>query len=164
MKPPQDFIKLNCDGSCYGNPGPTSIGGIFRNEQCGWVTGYAFDMGIAYSLDAKICSIRLGLKIAWDIGFRHLWVESDCEVAVNLILLGDHSFHSSGHIILDCREYLLRNWNCRISHVHREGNKCADFLANWGHDYCGLTLLTSPPTGLGSLILDDIVGLPVARL
>lgn len=32
FKPPQGYVKINTDGSCYGNPGPAAVGGLFRND------------------------------------------------------------------------------------------------------------------------------------
>ncbi|KAK9265673.1 hypothetical protein L1049_001683 [Liquidambar formosana] len=113
-KPPSGVIKLNTDGSCLGNTGPAGMGGLFRNNQGGWIMGYACKMGHAYSLEAKLCSMRMGLWIAWDQGITSLNVESDCEVTVNLILRGDHQFHRQGPIIMGCRELISRHWNCSV--------------------------------------------------
>ncbi|KAK9284263.1 hypothetical protein L1049_023433 [Liquidambar formosana] len=89
-KPSSGVIKLNTDGSSLGNPRPAGMGGLFRNEQGSWIMGYAFKMGHAHSLEAELCSIRMGLRIAWEHGITSLQVESDCEVVVNLILRGEH--------------------------------------------------------------------------
>ncbi|KAK9282646.1 hypothetical protein L1049_010865 [Liquidambar formosana] len=164
MKSPSLCVKLNTDGNCYGNPGPVGLGGLFRNDQGGWIMGYAFKVLEADSIEAKMCSIRFGLQTPWDARILDMWVKSDYEVAVKLILQGDPHFHPLGLLIMDCRSLMARPWKCRLTHILREGNSCADFLANLGHNNSGSALLAHPPMGLGPLLLKDLEGLPVIRL
>lgn len=52
-----------------------------------------------------------------------------------------------------------RSWDIRISHVWREGNRVADYLANVAHSReLGLHMLRHPPKGCVSLLLQDVVG------
>ncbi|KAK9284067.1 hypothetical protein L1049_012327 [Liquidambar formosana] len=68
LNPLKVMFKINTDGSCYGNPDPTAVGGLFRNDQGGWLMGFAFKMGYSFSTETELCGIRMGLKLAWDNG------------------------------------------------------------------------------------------------
>ncbi|KAK9266255.1 hypothetical protein L1049_000043 [Liquidambar formosana] len=114
--------------------------------------------GNAFSLEAEFCSIRMGLKIAWNHGITSLLVEFNYKVAVCLILTGDPQFHLYGPLILDCRDNFSRQWNCSIFNIPRERNSCADLIAKWSHSYNGPILLTDT-LGLGPLLTNDVVGL-----
>ena len=47
----------------------------------------------------------------------------------------------------------------------QEGNRAADFIASLGHDLClRVCYYVDPPTGLGSLLKEDIAGVAFPRL
>ncbi|CAN1746544.1 hypothetical protein LINPERHAP1_LOCUS2822 [Linum perenne] len=53
----------------------------------------------------------------------------------------------------------------RHSHVYREANQCADYLANLGHSYCiGLHLFSSPDISLAHWLRYDLVGVALPRV
>ncbi|KAI9108095.1 hypothetical protein K1719_020968 [Acacia pycnantha] len=50
-------------------------------------------------------------------------------------------------------------WQVTMNHVFREGNRCADFLASYALSLdVGYHSLAVPPTGLGPLLSEDVVG------
>ncbi|XP_043696583.1 uncharacterized protein LOC122647190 [Telopea speciosissima] len=59
--PPSGWLKLNIDGSSFGNPGSVGAGGIFRNRN------------LALQLNALLLSRRLEL-ISWPRWQRSWWV------------------------------------------------------------------------------------------
>jgi ribonuclease HI len=115
-----DWIKCNSDGASAGNPGNSACGGAF-----------AVNLGIQSSLFAELMGAMLAIEIAHQKGWSSLWLETD-----SMLVLG--AFKSSSSV-----PYILRNrWkNCLlfisqmnffVSHIFREGNKCADIMANTG--------------------------------
>lgn len=51
--PPLDnYIKLNMDGSFFGNPGRSGFGGIFRNSIGEWMLGFTASCGVSTNLNA----------------------------------------------------------------------------------------------------------------
>ncbi|KAF7823154.1 putative WRKY transcription factor 31 [Senna tora] len=95
--PLEGWWKLNTDGACSGNPGPFAIGGIIRNQLGNWISGYSGYVGTGTALKAELWAISSGIKLASNLGCKHLWIESDSLLACNLLF--DHSLshlHSIG--------------------------------------------------------------------
>ncbi|CAN1180886.1 Putative ribonuclease H protein At1g65750 [Linum perenne] len=60
---------------------------------------------------------------------------------------------------------LIRDWEVTITHVYREGNVAADFLANLGHKYPhGLHLISLPDCNLSYFLRRDCMGISEPRL
>ena len=87
----------------------------------------------------EMMDVYQGIKISKRNGYRNLKIEGDSQIVIEMLRKLDNgkdweqvakSWRTSGLIqdmanILKCIEYKI------ISHVKREGNKAADFLANW---------------------------------
>ncbi|GAU50560.1 hypothetical protein TSUD_180300 [Trifolium subterraneum] len=61
---------------------------------------------------------------------------------------------------LNCRSFLI---TIRWSHIYREGNSCADKLANLGHSFAQFKWWDSLPLELQDDFLRDKLGLPCSR-
>lgn len=73
--------------------------------------------------------------------------------------------HPYAPLILAIQNLHSRQWVCKITHVMREENRVADFLATFGHSLeVGLHCLRSPLTGCGSLLSHDSIGVTFPRL
>ncbi|KAL5177721.1 putative ribonuclease H protein [Glycine soja] len=103
-------IKCNIDGFAHGSPGHVGSGGIFRDHWGGMPGCFSSYIGIQNSLFAKICAIILALEVAKDKGWLNLWIEYDSVLVIQAF--------SNPSIVLV------------LSHIYREGNFCADKLAN----------------------------------
>lgn len=66
--PPPNSIKINVDGSSYGNPGRAGFGGLLRNSVGEWLIGYSGCCGIATNINAELQAIEHGLRLAWEEG------------------------------------------------------------------------------------------------
>ncbi|XP_077215580.1 uncharacterized protein LOC143850200 [Tasmannia lanceolata] len=60
--PPEGFIKLNFDGSCFGNPGPAGIGGLSKDSRGGVSWAFAGPLGITDSSEAEVRAAYQGIK------------------------------------------------------------------------------------------------------
>ncbi|KAI9079912.1 hypothetical protein K1719_038158 [Acacia pycnantha] len=59
-------------------------------------------------------------------------------------------------ILRRIRQLLLQDWQVTMSHVYREGNRCAGFLATHALSLgTGLHILTAPPMGLQVFLRED---------
>ncbi|GLT64512.1 hypothetical protein SLA2020_369990 [Shorea laevis] len=68
-------------------------------------------------------------------------------------------------LILDIKALVASFEFCLLSHTLREGNSAADFLASLGHSSpYGTTFLSSPPSGMASLLLGDAMGILFPRM
>ncbi|GAU35993.1 hypothetical protein TSUD_211300 [Trifolium subterraneum] len=129
IPPMAPCLKLNVDGSSFGNPGRAGFGGLIR------------------------------LQLAWDLGFRTIILESDSKSAINLILEDDNNFHPHAIVLGQIRIFRARNWSLSFSHTLREGNECADWLAKHGaQSDVNLKLWVSPPPQIAHVLLADVTG------
>ena len=62
-------------------------------------------------------------------------------------------------LVVAVRDFFNRNWQVCLTHIYREANSVADFMANMAHSLPnGMHLFTSPPVGIYSIILQDMIG------
>lgn len=162
--PPENYIKLNVDGSSFGNPGRSSFGGIFRNSYGEWMWGFSGFCGISTNLNVELLAIYHGLDMAWKAGYKFVICESDSLSALSLINDGVSPFHPFAPLIEEIHmlRCMQRTLSC-FKHILREGNEFADWMAKIGasldHD---LQVWEDCPPQLQSVILADVLG--VVRL
>ncbi|CAN1805433.1 hypothetical protein LINPERHAP1_LOCUS24272, partial [Linum perenne] len=75
------------------------------------------------------------LQLAWDEGHKKVELQSDSRAAIALIQTNGHPDHQHLVEVLTIRRLLVRNWEAKIQHCYREGNKSPDFLACIGHKF-----------------------------
>ncbi|KAL0006134.1 hypothetical protein SO802_013695 [Lithocarpus litseifolius] len=131
-KPPEGWYKLNTDGASYGNPGKAGGGGLIRDCSRRWIEGFARSIGFTTSITAEFWALRDGLKLALSEGIQNLIVELDARVVIDLINSNVDTVKPYSPLLYDCRCLLRRFPQAQVKHVYREGNRCADALANWG--------------------------------
>ena len=113
------------------NPVKASIGGIFRNNEGCCVGCFAQRLGDGNALVAELSAVMTAIELAASKGYWSVWLESDSQLVLQAF--------KSNMII----RWSLRNrwYNCLVithnmrffaSHIYREGNVCADGLANFG--------------------------------
>ncbi|WJX52536.1 hypothetical protein P8452_38639 [Trifolium repens] len=157
-----NWIKCNCDGASVGNPGISACGGIFRNANASFLGVFALNIGINTSLNAELAAAMLSIEIASSKGWSHLWLESD-----SMLVVQAFSFAKIVPWALRNRwdNCLLKisNMNFYVSHIYREGNHCADKMANLGLSLPVFSWWNQVP----SVLLDDFgknrFGMPYYR-
>ncbi|KAK6128080.1 hypothetical protein DH2020_038163 [Rehmannia glutinosa] len=120
--------------------------------------------GLTDLLMAEFSALDMGLSLLTPQHLQSLWVESE-----SLILVHTLTKNLPGHWTL--RRHILRIQNMliqgtKISHVHREGNKVADLLANMGCETASATTFQSPQLPrmvIGTSRIDKL-GLPYFRI
>lgn len=128
--PPCHWVKCNTDGAARGALGWSACGGIFRDYRGSVLGCFAANLGVSCSLQAELFGV-LAIENAVVKGWKNLWLECDSQLVV--------AAFKSSYIV----PWKLRNrwFNCLdsirsmrfyVSHIYREGNTCADRLANHG--------------------------------
>ncbi|KAF7831938.1 ribonuclease H [Senna tora] len=101
-------------------------------------------------------AIRKGCQIGGGMTAGNIVLETDSLEAIRLIERNNISCHAYSAIIEDIQLMLRANPRWKITHIFREGNQCADFMAKLGSasddDY---VIWDSPPDGIGHLLLAD---------
>ncbi|CAL1354334.1 unnamed protein product [Linum trigynum] len=154
--PPLGWTKINVDGAANGDQGPAGAGGILRNTEGSWITGFVSKLGACSAVQAELWGIYHGLGVAWQSGGRTIIVESDSKLALQLIEKRADPLHPHATLLAAIRRRLAQDWVVRLVHTYREGNRVADWLSKHSLVYpYGMHELTSPPQGLQPLIGDD---------
>nr|GLL45961.1 uncharacterized protein LOC109163410 [Ipomoea trifida] len=164
-RPNQGWVKINTDGAYKKGTDLASAGGLARDHLGDWLYGFITKIGSTYSFAAELWGLREGLRLAKTKGFRRVVLEMDSESVVALLNgdLEDHGCYST--LVKDCR-FLLDSFEQRtLQHILREGNKCADHLANMGQlGEWGTVILDSPPASIEVLLAADAAGASSLRV
>ncbi|CAL1358444.1 unnamed protein product [Linum trigynum] len=162
--PPRQWIAINCDGSVLQNSGVAFAGGLLRDHGGRCLGAFACNLGICSITTAELRGAVMGLQAAWDDGYRKVQLQLDSQVAVHLLQDKNYRDHAQAGVLSKAQELLSRQWDVDIIHIYREGNKCADFLANLGHTLdIELHCIPIDPSCLSHLILYDGQGLSEPR-
>ncbi|XP_061338024.1 uncharacterized protein LOC133284905 [Gastrolobium bilobum] len=130
--PEEGFVKVNTDGASRGNPGMAACGGVIRSSQ--------------------------GLERAWGNGYRKIILESDSLLAIT-VLTKSGAAVCEVQLVSRIRTWLGRDWHVQLHHNFREGNSCADWLANFildSFEQAKQSFFSHPPLGVQHLYLGDL--------
>ncbi|CAL1355748.1 unnamed protein product [Linum trigynum] len=159
IPPPLGWCKLNVDGAANGTHGPAGAGGILRDHQGRWRRGFIVNMGTCSAIQAELWGIFHGLGLAWQNGSRTLIVETDSQLALQLIEKRKDPVHPLATLLTAIRRRLAQDWVVRLCHTYREGNRVADWLSKHSLVYpYGKYELDTPPEALQAIIGDDMRG------
>ena len=163
--PDEGWIKLNVDGACDLNSKSMAAGGILRDHLGNWISGFQKFLGSGDSRLVECWSALLGINLAVSLNITHLWIESDCSILIDLLSKQDlNHMHHLAPMIFSCRSSLRHFRNIKISHIFREGNRCADAIAaNALISPCNFTLLNSCPSFVAPFCTMDRLGFHTPR-
>ncbi|KAL3748586.1 hypothetical protein ACJRO7_009770 [Eucalyptus globulus] len=156
----RNWVKLNTSGITRGSTGSAGVGGTVHTSSGKWVLGYSFQLGKWSSLAADLWAIFQGLNLVWDRNYRKVLVLSDSYPALNSLKTAPQASDPNKDLIQCCRELILRNWECNVSHISREKNAAAAWLADHSQLYpMGLTKLDEPPQELAHILKNQDNGI-----
>jgi ribonuclease HI len=164
-KPPEGWIKLNSDGACKGIGEYSGCGGLFRDTEGRWLKGYIRKIGVCDALHAEMWGMYLGLEMAWREKIPQLIVESDSKILIDMVTENCKFSGSVPILVQRIRKLLALDWQVRFRHTWREGNRCADWLANFSFslDSFNCIIMENPSSELRRLLFDDISGASMPR-
>ncbi|KAL9444513.1 hypothetical protein AB3S75_017659 [Citrus x aurantiifolia] len=165
--PTWPWCKLNTDGSVRNScdAGAGGAGGVIRDYAGNWISGFCMNIGECPVVMAELWGLYQGLLLAWDAGIKYLLVEVDSLCVAQMIFKQVVMPNVSYALVAAVRDLFNRNWQVSLSHIFREANSVADFMANMAHSLPhGIHLFTSPPVGSYSIILQDMIGVAKPRL
>ncbi|KAK9043442.1 hypothetical protein V6N11_071786 [Hibiscus sabdariffa] len=154
-RPPFGWICLNVDGAVLSSSCMGSAGGLFRDTDRRWLSGFNKFLGVTSPLFAKLWAICIGLKVAWDNGFEYVQVQSDYLEAVRL--LQDHNLVGNNlSLVRAIDSYRNKCWATELIWIPRVANKPADSLAKFVDSlHPAISILEEPPDFLMPLLAAD---------
>ncbi|XP_031120505.1 uncharacterized protein LOC116023644 [Ipomoea triloba] len=154
--PPPGVIKINTDGA--------STGGLIRDHTGQWIVGFISNVGVTNSFIAELWGFREGLMVAKAPGFDKIKAETDSESLKQALESRSDSSLTASTLIADCLHLMGHFTYIEVTHVLREDNQCADFLANLGQEASwGTTLLENPPDSVRELLVRDSHSVATSR-
>ncbi|KAK0598182.1 hypothetical protein LWI29_032329 [Acer saccharum] len=130
-KPPAGWIKLNCDGSCRGNPGNSGGGGVIRDCHGMAIAAFSSFFGNGTNNSAELKAIMEGIRLCKRLLHFNVIIESDSRIVVDWLRKGRCSLWYLWDFWEDPVAELV-GVNFMVFHQYREGNSVADFLAKEG--------------------------------
>ncbi|CAN0857784.1 Putative ribonuclease H protein At1g65750 [Linum grandiflorum] len=147
-----------------GDEGEAAAGGVIRDDQGSFVKAFTMNLGCCSITRAEMRGIVEGLKIAWSLGIRRIRVQSDSAAAIAILSNVSSLDHQHAILVMQFQELCNLPWAVTLSHIYREANCAADYLANLGHSFMfGLHLVNLPDRGLSHWLRYDIIGVSLPR-
>jgi ribonuclease HI len=138
-----------------------ACGGLFRDHLGSLLGAFACNIGHSTVFYAEVYAFLLALEYADQHGWRNVWLESDSTSALMVF-----THRSLVPILLRNRWYNACNRGIQVitSHIFREGNCCADSLANLGHSIQGTVWFSVLPQTIQTNFFLDRTGFPRSRM
>ncbi|KAL0291297.1 UNVERIFIED_CONTAM: putative ribonuclease H protein [Sesamum radiatum] len=128
-KPPEGWYKLNTDGASKGNPGISGADGILRDQSGKVIFAFQEPLGNATNNQTELSAIYRGLQICFSRGLHKIWIETDATAVIKLISAPQRGAWNLQTTLQNISKILSQKEH-KLSHIFREGNQVADFLAN----------------------------------
>ena len=124
--PSPGWVKINTDGAARGYPGFAACESIFRGSTEEFIGAFSAFLDVHTVLVAEFYGVIYALEEAQKLGLTNVWLECDSAlvcVRTNVVpwMLRNR--------LNTCLNY-GRKIRFRVTHIFREGNVCADKLAN----------------------------------
>ena len=108
VKPPVSWAKLNTNGAIQGTLGLAGCGGLIRDWQGNWISGFARAVRLTPSLAAELWAVCDGLYRCCALSLEAVQVEIDASVVISLLSQTSHTNGEFSSLIDDCRS-LMKN-------------------------------------------------------
>ena len=106
------WLKLNLDAA-YKDKGNIATGGVLRDWTSHWVQGYHRKLRIGSVVLVELLGILDGLKLAWEFGYRQVWIEIDSTEALELIEHGCLRNNPNYLLMEAIKDILSRDWSIK---------------------------------------------------
>ena len=128
--PPPNSVKVNFDGSVFGDSHEAGVGVVIRNKRGEVMASLSEKIVMPASVEVlEMLAARRAAIFVSELGFKNAWFEGDAEGVVRSLRDGDSSNAFVGHLVKDFISIggLFQTYS--ISHIRRQGNSVAHALA-----------------------------------
>nr|GMC80045.1 LINE-type retrotransposon LIb DNA [Ipomoea batatas] len=156
QRPESGWVKLNTDGAAKKSSGMASAGGLVRDSDGNWLWGFMVNIDITNSFMVELWGLREGLRLCLERGIRWVKVKMNSKAIVDLMNKDGGVEEDLCTLLEDCMDMVSKFDGIIFAHIFREGNKCADRLANLaqGNNW-GTSVLDDPLGDLAALLDQD---------
>ena len=156
-KPPTSWVKLNTDGTMYGNPVKVGGGGVLRSSSGDWIGGFVRRTGSTSSTVAELWALKDGLTMAKQMGIENICIEMDVELIVQLVSRPSMVNLMLEPLLSECRNLIQTFPSSSVAHVFREANGYVNRLARMRVELVvtDFLFLFEPPDVVGKMLASD---------
>uniref|UniRef100_M1DB97 RNase H family protein n=1 Tax=Solanum tuberosum TaxID=4113 RepID=M1DB97_SOLTU len=133
IKPPDQWVKINTDGSALINPGRIGAGGIIRNQDGEMILAFATPLGEGSNNLAELRAAVFGMSWLIHLGYKNVILEVDSQLLVDWITLKAKPPWSINTQLQQLQRLINQTNNFRSKHTLREANNVADSLSKQSH-------------------------------
>jgi ribonuclease HI len=159
-KPPEDFLKLNCDGSFIKETRAGSWGFLIRDHDGDVVlTGRGKINNALSAFHSELIACLQGVQVASDLGIGKLILETDALNVQQAVQAKGFDTRPEGGLIEELKSLARSNFNAFVCNfLGRDGNRAAHALAALGYSCIeGEALITSTiPDDVFVIVSDDL--------
>ena len=128
--PPSDWVKINFDGAIFQEKDEAGLGAIIRNDHGLVMAALTQVIPLPTSVEmVEVLAARWALSFAHELGFDHIILEGDSDIAIRAMKGESFSAASFGHILADIKVLFSHFRHLVFRHTRRLGNKVAHSLA-----------------------------------
>ena len=129
-----------------------------------WCSGCMINIGVCSAADAELWVVIHRLSLAWRFGIKKLILKVDSLLVINQLKKVSACDSNQVNLIQVCLDFLRRDYEVKISHIYREDNQLADYLANKAlHIERGIQVLNNALTEVLQFLRNDMVGVAWGR-
>ncbi|XP_066373674.1 uncharacterized protein [Miscanthus floridulus] len=160
QKPPEGYLKLNCDASFINETKAGSWGFLIRDHDGEVVMSGRGRISYALSaFHAELIACLQGVHVASNLGIGNLILETDAINVQTALQSQSYDVRPEGGLTEELKSFAslnFRNFTCNF--LGRAGNKAAHVLASLGYDCVeGEALITSAiPDDIVVIVSDDL--------
>ncbi|KAG6431207.1 hypothetical protein SASPL_109284 [Salvia splendens] len=125
--------------------------------------GFAESFTVGSALEVDLQALTRGLDMTKGLG-NDIWIETDAQEVVNMVENERRGAAQIRNLMMGIRNK-LRGCNFKISHIWREGNKVADYLAKQGGSHTHRITFNqdTAPSIVKAMVHMDRLGIPNVR-
>ena len=128
--PPSDWVKINFDGAIFQEKDEAGLGAIIRNDHALVMAALTQVIPLPTSVEmVEVLAARRALSFAHELGFDHIILEGNSDIAIWAMKGESFSAASFGHILADIKVLFSHFRHLVFRHTRRLGNKVAHSLA-----------------------------------
>lgn len=116
-------------GGSHSSAGGSACGGLVYRSNGSFVHNFYYKLGAGNALWAELWGLRLGIKLAKQIGLSWVIFEMDSQVVVDLIKSGGSTLAYLSPLLQEQEVISLLCepcWQASVTHVYLEANWCAE--------------------------------------
>ncbi|WMV45629.1 hypothetical protein MTR67_039014 [Solanum verrucosum] len=133
IKPPENWVKLNTDGSALNNPGSIGAGGVLRNHMGELLLAFSIPLGEGTNDQAEVEAALFGLTWCAQLNYNKVILEVDSQLLVDCFLNKKIIPWSISSQMQRLQQLSSNFPQIKCIHTLREANFVADTLSKHSH-------------------------------